>query len=56
MLAPATYVIAGRQAFIAAQLGHADGGALALRVYIHPLEENKRRAAAHLDRIIGGQG
>jgi integrase len=40
---------------IAAQLGHADGGALALRVYIHPLEENKRRAAAHLDRIIGGR-
>jgi integrase len=31
---------------IAAQLGHADGGALALRVYVHPLEENKRRAAA----------
>jgi len=41
---------------IAAQLGHADGGALALRVYVHPLEENKRRAAAHLDRIIGTQG
>jgi integrase len=37
---------------IAAQLGHADGGALALRVYVHPLEENKRRAAAHLDRVI----
>jgi hypothetical protein len=37
---------------IATQLGHADGGALALRVYVHPLEENKRRAAAHLDRII----
>ena len=35
---------------------HADGGALALRVYVHPLEENKRRAAAHLDRIIGSQG
>jgi integrase len=41
---------------IAAQLGHADGGALALRVYVHPLEENKRRAAAHLDRIIGSRG
>ena len=40
---------------IAAQLGHADGGALALRIYVHPLEENKRRAAAHLDRIIGTQ-
>lgn len=38
------------------QLGHADGGALALRVYVHPLEENKWRAAAHLDRIIGSQG
>jgi len=39
---------------IAAQLGHADGGALALRVYVHPLEENKRRAAAQLDQVIGG--
>jgi integrase len=37
---------------IAAQLGHADGGALALRVYVHPLEENRRRAAAHLDAVI----
>jgi integrase len=40
---------------IAAQLGHADGGALALKVYVHPLEENKRRAAAQLDRVIGGE-
>ena len=40
---------------IAAQLGHADGGALALRVYVHPLEENKRRAAAQLDLVIGGR-
>jgi len=39
---------------IAAQLGHADGGALALRAYVHPLEENRRRAAAHLDDVIGG--
>ncbi len=39
---------------IAAQLGHTDGGQLALRVYVHPLEENKRRAAAILDGIIGG--
>jgi hypothetical protein len=39
---------------IAAQLGHADGGALALRVYVHPLEENRRRAGATLDRVIGG--
>ena len=35
---------------IAAQLGHADGGALALRVYVHPLEENRRRAGATHDR------
>jgi integrase len=40
---------------IAAQLGHADGGALALRVYVHPLAEYKRRAAEHLNRAIGGQ-
>jgi hypothetical protein len=25
---------------------------LALRVYVHPLEENRRRAAEHLDRVI----
>ena len=37
---------------IAAQLGHADGGALALRVYVHPLAENKRRAAVHLDQVL----
>jgi integrase len=40
---------------IAAQLGHADGGALALRTYVHPLEENKRRAAAQLDQVIGDE-
>jgi hypothetical protein len=40
---------------IAAQLGHADGGSLALRVYVHPLEEGKRRVAAQLDRVIGGE-
>jgi integrase len=39
---------------IAAQLGHADGGALALRIYVHPLAEGLTRAAAHLDRVIGG--
>jgi integrase len=39
---------------LAAQLGHADGGALALRVYVHPLQENRRRAAEHLDRAFGG--
>ncbi|HEY6590788.1 MAG TPA: tyrosine-type recombinase/integrase [Actinomycetota bacterium] len=40
---------------IAAPLGHADGGSLALRVYVHPLEEGKRRAAAQLDQVIGGE-
>ena len=39
---------------LAAQLGHADGGALALRVYVHPLEGGRRRAAEHLDRAFGG--
>jgi integrase len=39
---------------IAAQLGHRDGGALALRVYVHPLAENRRRAAALLDAALGG--
>jgi len=41
--------------FLAAQLGHADGGALALRVYVHPLEENRRRAAVYLDRAFGAE-
>jgi hypothetical protein len=36
-------------------LGHADGGALALRVYIRPLREGIARAAEHLDRAIGGE-
>ena len=40
---------------IAAQLGHADGGALALKVYVHPMAEGLARAGAHLDRIVGGQ-
>jgi integrase len=40
---------------IAAQLGHADGGALALKVYVHPLAEGLARAGAHLDNVIGGQ-
>jgi integrase len=39
---------------IAAQLGHADGGALALRVYVHPMAEGLARAGAQLDRVIGG--
>jgi integrase len=33
---------------IAAQLGHPDGGALALRIYVHPLAEGLARAGAHL--------
>jgi integrase len=40
---------------IAAQLGHRDGGALALKVYIHPLTEGLARAGAHLDQVVGGE-
>ena len=40
---------------IAAQLGHADGGTLALRVYVHPLAEGLARAGVHLDQVVGGQ-
>ncbi len=39
---------------IAAQLGHKDGGALALRVYVHPMAEGLAKAGAHLDQVIGG--
>jgi integrase len=39
---------------IAAQLGHKDGGALALRVYIHPMPEGLARAGAQLDQVING--
>jgi integrase len=38
---------------IAAQLGHKDGGSLALRVYVHPMAEGLRRAGAVLAGIIG---
>jgi integrase len=41
---------------IAAQLGHADGGALAMRVYVHPLREGLERNAAHLERVVSGEG
>jgi integrase len=41
---------------IAAQLGHADGGQLALKVYIHPMAEGLARAGAHLDRAVDGGG
>lgn len=40
---------------IAAQLGHRDGGALALKVYVHPLAEGLARAGAHLDQVVGGE-
>jgi integrase len=40
---------------IAAQLGHRDGGALALKVYVHPLAEGLARAGAHLDQVVGGK-
>jgi site-specific DNA recombinase len=40
---------------IAAQLGHADGGALALKVYVHPMAEGLARAGAHLDNVVGGE-
>jgi integrase len=39
---------------IAAQLGHRDGGALALRVYVHSLPEGLARAGAHLDSLLVG--
>jgi len=38
---------------IAAQLGHKDGGALALKVYVHPMAEGLARAGAHLDQVVG---
>ncbi len=38
---------------IAAQLGHKDGGALALKVYVHPMAEGLSRAGAHLDQVVG---
>lgn len=38
---------------IAAVLGHADGGGLAMRVYVHPLPEAQARAAARLERALG---
>jgi integrase len=40
---------------IAAQLGHKDGGALALKVYVHPMAEGLAKAGAHLDRIVGDE-
>jgi hypothetical protein len=40
---------------IAAQLGHRDGGALPLKIYVHPLAEGLARAGAPLDQVIGGK-
>jgi integrase len=39
---------------IAAQLGHKDGGALALKVYVHPMAEGLAKAGAHLDQVLAG--
>jgi integrase len=39
---------------IAAQLGHKDGGSLALRTYVHPMAEGLHRAGAVLGQVIGG--
>jgi integrase len=41
---------------IAAQLGHKDDGALALKVCVHPMAEGLRRAGAHLDQVLGEAG
>jgi integrase len=40
---------------IAAHLGHKDGGALALKVYVHRMAEGLVRAGAHLDEVVGGE-
>jgi len=40
---------------IAAQLGHKDGGALALRVYVHPMAEGLERAGAELGAVLWGR-
>jgi integrase len=39
---------------IAAQLGHKDGGRLALRTYVHVFDEGLARAGAHLDSVLAG--
>jgi integrase len=41
---------------IAAQLRHADGGALAQRVYIHQLPKTASRVAGLIEGILGPQG
>jgi integrase len=33
---------------------HKDGGALALKVSVHPMAEGLARAGAHLDQVVGG--
>ncbi len=38
---------------IAAQLGHKDGGALALKVYVHPMAEGLTRAGVHCGGVPG---
>jgi integrase len=39
---------------IAAQLGHKDGGRLALKTYVHVFDERLARAGAHLDSVLAG--
>lgn len=39
---------------IAAQFGHKDDGALALKVYIHPMAEGLAKAGVHLDEVLAG--
>jgi len=41
---------------IAGVLGHADGGALAMRTYIRPLPEGIARAGELLDRVVRREG
>jgi hypothetical protein len=41
---------------IAAQLRHADGGALAQRVYIHQLPQTAARVAGLIEGVLGPAG
>ncbi len=41
---------------IASQIGHANGGRWAVKVYVYPRAEALARARAHLDQVIGGRG
>lgn len=37
----------------AVQLGHKDGGTLALKAYVNPMAEDLARAGGHLDKVVG---